>query len=59
MAKTNPDLASIPGWKQMSQAAGLDEIRKRLERLRRETQDKEGPAKKNPKGKRRVKLHPP
>ena len=59
MAKTNPDLASVAGYKQMSQAAGLDEIRRRLERLRREKQDKEGHAKKKPKGKRRVKLHPP
>ena len=52
MAKTNPDLASVAGYKQMSQAAGLDEIRKRLERLRREPQDKEGPTKKT-KGKKR------
>ena len=50
--KAKRDLASVAGWKEMGQAAGLEQLRKKLERLRREAQDKERPTKK-PKAKKR------
>lgn len=50
MAKTEPDPGLAARLKQLRQEAGLGEIRKKSERLRREPpQDKERPTKK-PKG---------